>query len=99
MKTPPIDGILEYFNFEAVRALMIINKWTWAGYKDTPTVDEMKGTVWSLYQHICEIEQPNTRCGIGGFKLCRWEWDTSIELELIFAWQVMGETVSKREVI
>ena len=95
MKTPEIESIIEHFNFEAVRALMIVNKWTYAGERQPPTIDEMKALVYSLYRSLIDCDRPNNRCGTGGFKLCRWEWETSIELELIFAWQVMGETIGR----
>ena len=98
MKHPPINEIIEHFNFEAVRALMVINRWTYAGDKEPPTIDEMKALVYGLYRSLVDANRPNTRCGTGGFKLCRWEWDTSVELELIFAWQVMSETMRKEDV-
>ena len=98
MNQPTIDNIMEHFNFEAVRALMIINKWTYAGEKQPPSIDEMKALVYGLYRSLIDSGRPNTRCSTGGFKLCRWEWDTSTELELIFAWETYSETTSKEEV-
>jgi hypothetical protein len=95
MIQPTITGILERFDFEKVRALMLINNWTWMGEKESPTVERMKDTVDNLYITVLNSRRPNTRVGTGGFILSRWEWDDSVELELSFVWQRTSDTVSK----
>jgi hypothetical protein len=86
---------MERFDFEKVRALMLINNWTWMGEKESPTVERMQESVSGLYRSMCSSDRPNTRLGTGGFLLSRWEWDDSVELELSFVWQRTSETMSK----
>jgi len=97
MTQPTITNIIERFDFEKVRALMILNNWTWMGEKESPTVERMKDTADNLYVSILNSSRPNTRISTGGFVLSRWEWDTSVELELSFVWQRSSDTRSRDE--
>ncbi len=91
------ESILERFDFESVRALMLINRWTYdAGETDAPcpTVQRLRDVATQLFYSLWRQARDNTRCSTGGFVLTRFIWDTSTEIELAFCWQRTGETIS-----
>lgn len=90
--------ILDSFKFESVHALMVLNKWTWCNLDvipRVPTVEELKAQARQLFYQMAKQPRENTRVGCGGLLLHRWVWDTSIELELIFVWQIASTTSTK----
>ena len=97
--------IMEKFDFEKVRALMLINGWTWAdhGYGggfEVPTTGSMRSSCCSMFDRMKEILQdPSTRyfrAGIGGFQLKFWTWESgAMELELTFNWESVCYSVER----
>ena len=95
MMTPTITEIMNRFDFEKVRALMLVNNWAWHGERQPPSIDDMIKIVSGLYRSMCGSDRPNTRMSSGGFVLSRWEWADSVELELSFVWERSTDTVGR----
>jgi hypothetical protein len=84
------EELINRFDFESVRNLMVINKWTWGDAEVPPTVDEMKQVVHELIKTLANSVHTNNRLGRGGFRLYRFQWDATVELELTFYWRTMS---------
>jgi len=98
--------IMEKFDFEKVRALMLITRWTWAdqgpnGESQVPTTGAMRSSCCSMFSRLKEILQApdhlaSNRMGIGGFQLKFWTWEGgAIELELTFNWESVCYSVAR----
>lgn len=86
------DKVMERFNFEKTAALMKVMGWKWAGDSDTPTADDLRSTARHLIYTMSQNTRINNKCSTGGLVLCRFEWENSMELELIFAFEKSGAT-------
>ena len=97
--------IIEKFDFEKVRALMLINGWKWADQGffleyQVPTIDSMRSSCYSMFDRMKEILQDPSnryfRAGIGGFQLKFWTWESgAMELELTFNWESVCYSVAR----
>lgn len=88
------DQIMESFDFEGVHALMVLNRWAYRSDKNAPNIQELKDTANQLIYTMANLECVNNRCGTGGFSLYRFQWESHIELELVFKWRTGSATVS-----
>jgi len=92
--------IMEKFDFEKVRALMLINNWTWVG-QGVPSAEAMRENCWSMCDRLKEILQApdhldHNSCGSGGFQLKFWTWEGgAMELELTFNWESVCYSVAR----
>lgn len=91
------DEIMDKFDFEGVHALMVVNNWTYRGDKEIPDVEELKSTVRQLIYTMENQERINNRCATGGFVLTRFQWDSSLEMDLIFSWRRSSASLSTWE--
>ena len=98
--------IMEKFDFEKVRDLMLINKWTWVDQgpnreSQVPTTGSMRSSCCSMFSRLKEILQApdhldHNRMGIGGFQLKFWTWEGgAMELELTFNWESVCYSVAR----
>ena len=96
--------IMEKFDFEKVRALMLINGWKWVkGPNDeylVPTVGSMRSSCCSMFNQMLEyqrcLDKGYYRGGIGGFQLKFWTWESgAMELELTFNWESVCYSVER----
>ena len=97
--------IMEKFDFEKVRALMLINKWTWVdqgpdGEAQVPTTGSMRSSCCAMFSRLMEMIQDSSnryfRAGIGGFQLKFWTWESgAMELELTFNWESVCYSVAR----
>lgn len=70
-------------DYDKVLGFMILTKWTWRG--DTPTKQQLKDTVQQLFGTLCELDtSKSTRVSTGGFIVQLWQWEGSIEIEIMF---------------
>lgn len=77
-----IDDIIDEFDFERVRKVMIMLNWQWAQTADVPSVLEMKKTARNLLRRMCE-ESDLDFYGTGGFEVIRS--DQGLELRFVVA--------------
>jgi len=96
--------IMEKFDFEKVRALMLINGWTWANEGPghmVPTISSMRSSCCSMFSRLKELlaepgHLPYNRLGVGGFQLKFWTWESgAMELELTFNWESVCYSVAR----
>jgi len=93
------QDIMEKFDFEKVRALMLINGWKWAG-EGVPSVGVMRETCCRLFKQMLEhpgyLGKGYYRGGTGGFQLKFWTWENgAMELELTFNWESVCYSVAR----
>jgi len=88
-----IDDIISRFDFEFVRAYMIVNKWTWWG-KQVPTIKDLKCTATSLLIEIIEgtkkDDSRSTFCGTGGLKASYFKHSNQFYLEFVIQKKYTG---------
>lgn len=77
-----IPGIIERFDFEKVRAFMIINKWTWRGESDPPTIEQLKSTAMSLLFNVTDQKEDAGNAGTGGFTAYKLPWGLALHFNL-----------------
>lgn len=87
---PQFEAAFNRFNFEKVRALMLLTKHVWRGAPEPPTVDELKATVQDLYFNLEYGEHYRDsvcRCSTGGFSVYRFIWQSSVEIEILYKFE------------
>jgi len=100
------QDIMEKFDFEKVRALMLINGWKWANQEpydtyEVPRVDSMRSSCRGMFSRLKELlaepgHLPYNRLGVGGFQLKFWTWESgAMELELTFNWESVCYSVER----
>lgn len=80
-----LNNIIERFNFEKVRAYMVINKWTYKGETESPSIEELKRTAIFLLQR-CYIETGDFSVNAtGGFIATKTTFRGEVNYDLSFS--------------
>jgi hypothetical protein len=90
-----IEDIMNDFDFDKVRKVMVVLNWHWSQVEQTPTVDEMKRTARRLLRDLCENDEIDF-VSTGGFEASKR--DGGLELRFIAeeAWgPINGDGVIK----
>lgn len=79
-----IDEILDNFDFEKVREVMIFLNWKWffsSGYR-IPTVDEIKDSAIKLLNEVASNKNKTYSVATGGFKASKYDKDLELEFTI-----------------
>jgi hypothetical protein len=96
-----IDDIIDKFDFNGVRRIMVMLNWRWARNDDTPSVGEMRNTARRLLTDICDPSNADADyIATGGFEVRRIE--DGLELRFVVyeaAGPINGDGIIKSLII
>ena len=79
---------LKHIDISKIHQVMVATNHKWFlqdREMDIPTEEEIRRTIYRLWDSVKYSTTPTTRASTGGLHVIRWTWENSVEIEILYS--------------